>query len=79
MSIPIQNIATIDETKDLLQEYKDMQLTADYTNWNRAKAINHLRKGIPRAFLNKSAVAKYLIEKYDISPDEYLDNGVCEI
>ena len=74
LAIPKQNIASIDETKELLQEYKDMQLTTDYTNWNRAKAINHLMKGIPHAFLSKSAVAKYLINKFNILPEEYLDN-----
>ncbi len=73
VSVPIMNNPSVDETKELLQEYKDMQLTSDYTTWNRDAAVNHLRKGIPRAFLKRSVVAKYLIKKFNILPEEYLD------
>lgn len=73
VSVPIMNNPSVDETKELLQEYKDMQLTSDYTTWNRDAAVNHLRKGIPRAFLKRSVIAKYLIKKFNILPEEYLD------
>ncbi len=73
-SVPIMNSPSVDATKELLQEYKDMQLTSDYTNWDRDAAVNHLRRGIPRAFLQRSVVAKYLIKKYKINPEEYMDN-----
>ena len=76
ISVPIMNSPSVDKTKELLQEYKDMQLTSDYTNWDRDTAVNHLRRGIPRAFLKRSVVAKYLIEKFNITSDEYVSNDI---
>ena len=74
VSVPIMNSPSVDKTKELLQEYKDMQITSDYTNWDRETAVNHLRKGIPRAFLKRSVIAKYLIKKFNIDEAEYQIN-----
>ena len=75
ISVPIMNSPSVDKTKELLQEYKDMQITSDYTNWDRDTAVNHLRRGIPRAFLKRSVVAKYLIKKFNIDESEYQINN----